>query len=567
MDEDLKKSVRKFALDNARKYNGVPNMGSVIGRILGEHPELKQELKKLTPDIKKICDEVRLLSVEEQTAELQKLAPELLVEKKVVEEKKLKPLEGMEKGKVVMRLAPSPSAPMHIGHAVVFSLSHLYSKEWDGRLILRIEDTDASTIYAPAYKLDEDDLNWLTENRIHQVVYQSDRLEMYYDYAEQMISKGKAYVCTCSADLFRDFMLKKKACPCRDLPTKEQLLRWDKMFVEYEPGAAVVRIKTDINDPNPAMRDWPALRISHNVHPRTGDKFKVWPLMNFAVAVDDHEMGVTHTIRGKDHFDNAKRQQHMYDFFGWKAPLHSYIGKIKFEGIEVSKRKIKAAIERGHYDDWDDIRLPMLMALRRRGFQPGAFHKFAQDMGIGLNDKLVPADDFFKSLEAHNRDIIDPIANRYFFVWDPVKISVKNAPELAVSIPLHPDDESRGKRMFNTQTDFFISKDDSVAIKPKKLYRLKDCLNFTKEGKDYLFQSQPYEAFKETGEATLHWLPANTETVDVEVLMPDKKVRKGIGEAVLKDLAVGTIVQLERFGFCRLDRKEKNKVSFWFAHR
>ncbi len=566
MDE-FENLVRKHALDNARKYNGVPNMGSVIGKVLGERPELKAELKKLTPQIKKVCDAVRLMSVDEQTAELQKLAPELLADKHGPEEKKLKPLPEMEKGKLVMRLAPSPSGVQHIGHAVVFSLSHLYCKEFDGKLILRFEDTKAEDIYTPAYKMTEDVLNWLCENRISQVAIQSDRLETYYDYAEQLISKGKGYVCTCDQETFRTLSLNNKECPCRDLPLKEQLLRWDKMFVEYEPGQAVVRVKTDINDPNPAMRDWPALRINHSAHPRTGTKYKVWPLMNFAVCIDDHEMGVTHTIRGKDHFDNAKRQQHVYDFFGWKSPNHSYIGKIKFEGIEVSKRKIKAAIERGQYDDWDDIRLPTVAALRRRGFQPGAFHKFAQDMGVGLNDKLVPAEDFFKSLEAHNRDIIDPIANRHFFVWDPVKVTVKNAPEQDVQIPLHPDYPDRGKRSFKTKSEFFVSKEDLASVKAKKLYRLKDCLNFSKDGKEYLFDSAEYEKFREKGESTMHWLPADSDTVEVEVLMPDKKLRKGVGEAGLRDLDVGTIVQLERFGFCKLDKKEKNHLTFWFAHR
>ena len=566
MDVELKKSVRKYALDNARRYNGVPNIGSVIGRILGEHPELKQELKKLTPDIKKICDEVRLMSVNEQVAELEKIAPELLVEKHIVEEKKLKPLEGMEKGKVVMRIAPSPSGPMHIGHAIVFSLSDLYCKEFDGKLILRIEDTNPENIYVPAYKMDEEDSQWFTGNGISKMVIQSDRLETYYDYAEKLINKGKAYVCTCSGDMFRNFSLKKQPCPCRDLPIKEHLSRWDKMFVEYEPGAAVVRIKTDINDPNPAMRDWPALRINHNVHPRTKDKYKVWPLMNFAVSIDDHELGVTHTIRGKDHVDNAKRQQHIHDFFGWKAPVHAYIGKINFEGLEISKTKVKKMIELGKYNDWDDIRLPFLAGMRRRGFQPGAFQKFAQDMGVGLNDKTVPAEDFFKSLEAHNRDIIDPIANRYFFVANPVKISVKSAPEQTIQIPLHPDFPDRGKRTFKTSSDFYISNEDAALLKAKKLYRLKDCLNFRKEGKEFLFDSVEYDVFHKNGEATIHWLPTEGN-IDVEVMMPDGKLKKGLGDPGLKDLSVNTIVQFERFGFCRLDNKQKDKITFWFAHK
>ncbi|VVB81686.1 Glutamate--tRNA ligase [uncultured archaeon] len=566
MDSALKSSARKYALDNARKYNGVPNMGSVIGKILSERPELKAELKALSPEIKKICDEVRLMPIEAQVAELEKIAPELLVEKKIVEEKKLKPLQDMEKGKVVMRLAPSPSGPMHIGHAIVFCLSHLYCKEYSGKLILRIEDTNPEEIYEPAYKMDEVDLNWLTDNCIHQMVIQSDRLETYYDYAEQLINKGKAYICTCSSEMFRNLSLKMKPCPCRDLPVKEHLTRWDKMFVEYEPGQAVVRIKTDINDPNPAMRDWPALRINHNIHPRTKDKYKVWPLMNFSVAVDDHDLGVTHTIRGKDHVDNAKRQQHIYDFFGWKAPVHAYLGRMNFEGIELSKRKTKAAIERGEFDDWDDIRLPFLAALRRRGFQAGAFQSFARDMGVGLNDKTVPIADFFKSLEAHNRDIIDPIANRYFFVWDPVKITVKDAPALSVQIPLHPDFADRGKRTFETKTDFYISKDDLAVIRANKLYRLKDCLNFSKKDKDYVFDSSEYEKFHEKGTATMHWLPAEEKMLDVEVLMPDKTLRKGYGEPALKNLNVGDIVQLERFGFCRLDQIGR-KLVFWFAHK
>ncbi|HLF55038.1 MAG TPA: glutamate--tRNA ligase [Candidatus Nanoarchaeia archaeon] len=567
MDSELKNTIRKYALDNARKYNGIPNMGSIIGKILSERSELKAELKSLTPEIKKICDEVRLMGVDEQVRELERIAPDLLIEKKIVEEKKLKPLPNIEKGKLVMRLAPSPSGPLHVGHAVVFSLSHLYCKEYDGRLILRIEDTNPENIYEPAYRMIEEDCNWFTENGIAKLVVQSDRLDTYYDYAEKLVNLGKAYVCTCSADVFRNFSMKKQACPCRELPLKEHLLRWDKMFVEYEPGQAVVRIKTDINDPNPAMRDWPALRINHSVHPKQGDKYKVWPLMNFSVAVDDHELGITHTIRGKDHVDNAKRQKHIFDFFKWTIPNHSYIGKINFEGLEISKTKVKKAIEYGHFTDWDDIRLPFLAALRRRGFQPGAFQKFAMDMGVGLNDKVVPAVDFFKSLEAHNRDIIDPISNRYFFVWNPVKISVKNAPEQSVSIPLHPDNKQKGKRVFKTKTDFFVPKDDLAKVKVGKLYRLMDCLNFTKKAKEFLFDSTDYAVFREKGAGTMHWIPAEADAVDVEVLMPDNKVKKGIGEPILRDLDVGTIVQLERFGFCRLDKKENNKIAFWFAHR
>ena len=339
------------------------------------------------------------------------------------------------------------------------------------------------------------------------------------------------------------------------------------MHTDYEVGQAVVRIRTNIEDPNPAMRDWPALRINEAPHPRQGTKYKVWPLMNFSIAIDDHETSVTHTIRGKDQVDNAKRQQYIYDYLGWTPPINSFIGKINFEGLEISKRKIKAAIERGQFDDWDDIRLPFVCAMRRRGIQPEAFHKFAFDIGLGLNDKVVPAEDFFKSLESHNRNIIDPKANRYFFVADPVKITVKNSPDQIVQLHLHPDHPERGNRSHKTHTDFYVPKEDFGKIRLGRMYRLMDCLNFVKGKTDLQFDSLEYEKYKHGGEHTMHWLPLNSQLVDVEVLMPDKKLLKGKGEPLLKELNRGDIVQFERFGFCRLDNIEKGKLTFWFTHK
>ncbi|PIN75473.1 glutamate--tRNA ligase [Candidatus Woesearchaeota archaeon CG10_big_fil_rev_8_21_14_0_10_37_12] len=569
---EIKQTIKKYALDNARKYGGKPNQGAVIGKLISEDHTIKEKLKELGKEIATICNEVSKLTVEQQIAELEKIAPELLEEKKVVEERKLKPLPNAEKGKVVMRLAPSPSGIMHIGHGVVFALSHLYCEEYQGKLILRLEDTNPEEIYEPAYHMTPEDLMWLTENKIHEVVLQSSRLETYYDHAEKMIAKEAAYVCTCDSEIFRDLSFNKKACPCRNLPVKEQHLRWDKMFVEYEPGQAVVRIKTNIEDPNPAMRDWPALRINHHVHPKTGTKYKVWPLMNFAVAIDDHELGITHTIRGKDMMDAAKKQEWVYKFFGWQAPTHSYIGKIKFEGLEISKRKIKAAIENGKYDDWDDIRLATLAAMKRRGFQPGAFRAFAKDIGLGLNDKVVPVDDFFKSLESHNRDIIDPIANRYFFVNDPVKITIGGAPQKKVELQLHPDDKKRGKRIFDVTGKFLIAKQDYDKIKEGKLYRLMDCYNFVKHDKTFAYDSDELEKYRSSGEGTMHWLPADVELIDVEVLMQSKDFEqkillKGKGAKHLLNLKEGAIIQFERFGFCKLDKKEKNKLVFWWGHK
>lgn len=563
---DIKLTVRKWTLQNAVKYEGRASNGAVVGKIINEHPELKEKLRELMSDINKIIKEVNSLKPEKQLEELKKIAPELLEEKPKEQREGLKPLPNAEEGKVVMRFAPSPSGTLHIGRAMVLCLNDAYCKMYKGKMILRIEDTDPEKVDPEAYKLLEEDSKWITKNGITQVIIQSDRLGVYYDYAERMIQQQAAYVCTCTADAFRKLAVERRECNCRSLPKTEQVNRWAKMFSEYKPGEAVVRIKTNINDPNPAMRDWPALRINDHPHPKKGTEVKVWPLMNFAVAIDDYEMKITHTIRGKDHMDNEKKQKIVFDFFKWKSPTHLYIGRVNFIGLDLSASETKKKIAYGEYDGWDDIRLPFIPALKRRGYQPEAFIRFSEEMGVSQNDKTITAEDYFKSLNAFNKEILDGKSNRYFFIDDPVEIIVENAPKLAVEIGLHPEYKKRGSRTFSTNENFFITKNDYQKLKRGKLYRLMDCLNF-KFGSKIIFDSREYEHYKEHGEMIMHWLPSNKELINIEVLMPDKSLRKGIGESSLSKLKIRDIVQLERFGFCRLDKKEKNKLVFWFGHK
>jgi glutamyl-tRNA synthetase len=392
-------------------------------------------------------------------------------------------------------------------------------------------------------------------------------LGKYYDSAEKLISDCNAYVCTCNADAFHTLINKKQACPCRNIGKEENLKRWAKMFGEYDPGEAVVRIKTDVAHPNPAMRDWPALRINTHIHPRQTDKHHVWPLMNFAVAVDDHNLGMTHVINGKEHADNAKRQKYVFDYMKWTSPTYINWGRINFEGFEVSCSKTKEKIQQGEFEDWDDIRLPFLPALRRRGYQPGAFIKLATDIGISLTDKTVSMEEFFKNLNANNKDIIDSVSGRFFFVDDPVEIEIKDMPEMIVEINKHPDFPKRGQRIFKISDRFYVQRSDWARLKNSELYRLMDCANFVKRNKIYVFDGAEYEKYKTFGDFILHWLPVGDDLVNIEVLMPDKTIRKGFGEPELKNISKGDVVQLERFGFCRLDKKEKNKLVFWFAHR
>jgi len=557
--------IKKYALQNAVKFNGKASPGAVIGHILGEKPELKSKIKEIAKKVNGIVKEINQLSIEQQKELLKKQAPELLKEKKHEEKEKTLPkLKNLKN--LVMRFEPSPSGPLHIGHAYVLSLNSEYCKKYKGKLILRIGDTNPEKIYEPAYKLIQEDARWITKNNISKVIIQSDRLELYYKYMEKLLDIEKAYICTCNPEKYKQLILKQKPCPCRNLKKQEQKERWKKMFKGYKQGQAVARIKTNLKDKNPAMRDFPVFRINDNKHPKKGKKYRVWPLMNMAVTVDDIETKVTHVIRAKDHYDNAMRQKYIYDYLKKPFPEAIFVGRINFEGMPVSCSKTRPLIENKTYTGWDDIRLPFLAALKRRGFQPDAIINYAIDVGISLNDKTVTKEEFFKTINAFNKDIIDNKSYRYFFVWNPKEITIKNAQKQEIELDLHPDNK-KGGRKFKTKDAFYITEDDFNSLKENRLYRLMDCLNFVKEENKLIFHSLEYEKYKENGEKIIHWLPKDKDLLKTEVLMPDNKLIKGIGEKTLSNLKVNDIIQLERFGFCRLDKKEKNKLTFWFAHK
>jgi len=554
--------IKKYALQNAIKF-GNANPGAVIGKLLGEKPELKGKIKEIAKKTNEIIQEISQLSIEEQKELLEKLAPNLLKEKKHKErERTLKDLKNTKN--LIMRFEPSPSGPLHIGHAYVLSLNSEYCRKYKGKLILRIGDTNPEKIYEPAYKLIEEDANWVTKNNINKVIIQSDRLEIYYKYMEKLLNLEKAYICTCNPEKYKELITKQQACPCRNL--KEQKERWKKMFKGYKQGDAVVRIKTDLKNKNPAMRDFPVFRINDSKHPKKGKRYRVWPLMNMAVTVDDIETKVTHVIRAKDHYDNSIRQKYIYDYLKKPFPEAIFVGRINFKGMAVSCSKTKPLIENKTYTGWDDIRLPFLEALKRRGYTPEALIKYAIDVGISLNDKSVTKEEFFKTINAFNKDTIDKTSHRYFFIENPKEITIANSPEQKIELDLHPENK-KGGRKFKTKDKFYITEDDFKSFSENKIYRLMDCLNFIQEEGKFLFHSLEYEKFKESGAKIIHWLPKDKKLVKVEVLMPDNKIVKGLGEKGLKELKEGDILQLERFGFCRLDKIEKNKLTFWFAHK
>lgn len=575
-EAELGELVRKSALLNAVKHDGKAQPGAVIGKILGEKPEYRDNVKKISTLINEVVQEVNSLPFEEQKRIAEEKWPEAFVKEKT-EEKRLPPLPNADKySQVVTRYAPNPDCVLHLGSARAIVLCHEYARMYKGKFILRFEDTDPK-LKRPVlefYDLIRQDLAWL-ECKPDEEYIQSDRIPIYYEHAEKLLKDGDAYVCTCKPEDFRKRILAQKPCDCRDLPVEENLQRWKRMFEGgYKAGEAVVRVKTDLDHPNPAVRDWPALRVLDTQkypHPRVGSKYKVWPLYNLAAGVDDHLMGVTHIIRGKEHLTNEVRQTYMYKHLGWRYPEAIHYGRLKITGASLSKSKIVQGMQEGVYKSWDDPRLATFMALRRRGIQPDAVKKMIKDVGPKTSDVILS----WENLYAYNRKILDPTADRYFFVQTPIELTVKQVPKsFDVKLNLHPDHPERGFREYSVKPQgednhvtLWVSRKDIDESRVGTMLRLMELFNvkiekanvFSAEG---VFVSESYEDARKVKAQLIHWILIGKD-MPCSVVMPDATLTEGVAESACRQLKPDGIIQFERFGFVRIDKNNAALTAYY----
>ncbi len=580
-DENAKvrTTIQKFALLNALAHDGKARVQSVLGKLLAECPNLKGMLTEVNSMVAEVVQEVNRLSLDEQRKTVEKRWPEALAKEARVEEKRmLPPLPNIEKyTRVITRFAPNPDCLLHLGSARAIILCYEYAKMYSGLFYLRFEDTDPRLKKSALkfYDLIREDITWLGCKWDAEFI-QSDRLPLYYEHAENILRDGNAYVCMCNRDEFREKVMKKQSCPDRKLPSKENLARWKSMLDgSCGVGEAVVRVKTDLGHPNPAVRDWPALRIidtKKHSHPRVGSKYRVWPLYNFACGIDDHLLGITHIIRGKEHLTNQIRQEYMYHHFGWQYPEAIHYGRLKITGAYLSKSKILQGLRSGLFKSWSDPRLATFAALRRRGITSEAISRLI----IAVGPKPVDVVLSWENLYAYNRKIIDRTANRYFFVHNPIPLRVKNIPHaFEAKLRLHPDDPERGFRRFEIKpkkglASFLISSADTNILRSGKNIRLMGLFNIQVEKTekkliDATFLSESYKDAKKVGAPLFHWIPAGTG-LPCEVVMPDASVAQGIAEDSCRNLRPQSIIQFERFGFARVDHLNKRIITY-FAHR
>lgn len=577
MDE-LDIYVRKMVLENAVKYDGHPSVKSVMGAIMGSRADLRSRSGEVKLLIEKQVLDVEKLSIDEQKSQLLKLDPDALKPEivEVVDPRDRLQLPNVDKwDKIVMRLAPFPSGPLHVGNARMVVLNDYFVKKHKGKLILVFDDTIGSQdkqIETSAFDLIPEGLEYLGV-KWHETVYKSDRMDLFYKYAVDLINRQQAYVCDCDADIWRSaHKIKKKACTCRALTIEENLERWGKMLDgTYPEKAAAVRLKTGMDDPDPAMRDHVILRISETDHPRVGSKYRVWPLLEYSWGIDDHELGISHIIRGKDLVKEGKIEQHIWNIYDWPQPELIYYGRLKFQDAKLSKSKSRHEVISGVYDGWDDPRTWSLQSLRKRGIHPDALQKVMLDLGLSKVDISIS----MKSVYSENRKLRDAEAPRIFFVQNPVWLKSIDVPKdiTETESPVHPDFPKRGVRKIPLQRidgDLVlgIPDVDFERIDNGALLRLKSLANFTlKKGKKpaLTFHSFEVDEVRKVKGPIIHWVP-KANSIPVELTQIDGELLSGIAEPAMSNISVDTFLQFVRVGFVRVFEKE-DKIKVAFAHK
>jgi len=567
---EIIQAVRKYALQNAVEYNGEGQAGSVLGRLLSEMKELRPKARELRGLVQLLVDEANEIASLEGVDAVRKLLedtnPEALHREKQKKRTGLPELPNGVDGEATLRFAPNPNGPLTLGHSRGVVINSELAKINGGRVVLRFDDTDTK-VKPPeptAYAQIEEEYEWISGKKADVVIRASDRMPIYLEYAEKMISEGFGYSCSCTAQSFKTLRDNKDECPCRDNDVSLNLDLWKSMVSGKIPeGEAVIRVKTSLDLPNPALRDWPALRIQHTPHPMVGEKYKVWPLLDFQSAIEDHLQGVTHIVRGKDLMDSTRKQTILYGHFGWDYPETLYWGRVKvleFGGFSTSGMRMD--ISEGKYSGWDDPRLPTISSLRKRGFSPEAIREFWLELGLTQKDISIP----MQSIEAKNSSSIDSGSERRSFVRGPIEVKIKipDAVEnyvAEVSVPKHPDGTVSGMREWGAISERIYLEGDDIDVVDIRLKGFADVKIV--DGVAEVISNE------RTDRRTIaHWLPLEISREAVLEIPQMDEIRKVSGVIEDYELVEGMVVQLERIGFAKIKEIPNNgAIVMSWLHR
>ncbi|AKH97929.1 glutamate--tRNA ligase [Halanaeroarchaeum sulfurireducens] len=585
MDEELRerveRAVERNALYNALKHESEAQVGAIMGPLMGDNPDFREHGDEIAGVAAPVVQRVNGMDPTEQRERLREIDPDALADLEAEDdeaETTLPDLPNVEEYDAVrMRVAPNPNGPWHLGHARMPAVIGTYKERYDGSFICRFDDTDPETKRPDLDAYDQilEDIEYLGFEP-DDVLLASDRLETYYEYARELIEAGGAYTCSCPGEEFSELKNAGTACPHREKDRETVTAEFEAMVEgEYAPGEMVLRVKTDIEHKNPALRDWVAFRQIDVPHPReAAAEYRCWPMLDFQSGIDDHLTDITHIIRGIDLQDSAKRQRFVYDYFDWEYPEVVHWGHVQVDEYDVSMSTstIKELIDGGELDGWDDPRAPTLKSVRRRGIQGEAI----VDAMIELGTSTSNVDLSMSSVYANNRERIDDETDRRFFVrtdfdarggeaeqtFEAVELPVEGGPSTAAPL-LHPDHEERGTRDIPVGEAVHLEDRDLPA--EGEVVWLKGFGAVRYEGDRLVATDDDIDVVREGGVDVVHWVPA-AESIPVRMRTTEGDV-SGFAEPGVADYPSDALVQFVRVGFARIDRHTEEETVAYFAHR
>lgn len=559
--------ITKHVLKNAFDY-GKANAGSIVGKVIGEYPEAKKDMKATMASINKEIARVSKLSKAQIEEEMKGFE---YFQKK--EEEKGIDIPGAVDGKVVVRYPPEPNGWPHIGHAKAFCLSWSIAKKYHGKIILRWDDTNPEAEKPEFLEAIRSGVRWLGLDWDEEV-YCSDHMPRMYELCEKLILSGDAYACSCGQEDIAKGRETMERCSHGSRSPEESLKQWKGMLDgSAKEGSVVIRLRGDMASQNTVMRDPTLFRIISTPHYRQGTKYRVWPTYDFQGAVMDSILGITHPIRSKEYELRDEAYVYLLEKLGLPVPKMISISRLAIKDAPISKRLLRPLVESGKLMGWDDPRMPTLAGLARRGILPEAVREFVLSFGISK----VESEPDLESLLAFNRKLLDPEADHYFFVPDPVGLEIMGLEPRKASLKKNPKKDS-GTRELSVSGHVMISSSDASRLGKNEIFRLKDLCNVKLSKthvKDHGIVGE-LQAGNEMPEKKIQWVGDDrigcTVLVPKSLIGPDGQFNpasldevNGYCEASCANLAIGSIVQFERFGFCKLDAKKEDRLVFIFT--
>ena len=565
----MEELARKYAVKNAFDY-GKAITGPIISKLMAstKGSDAKEALKAAQAAV----DWANSLARDDLQKEYSKYSAEFAEDRKEKAEKSAKPkmeLQGAVKGAFHTRFSPEPSGYAHIGHAKAALLASTFAQIYGGKVSLYFDDSNPEKEKQEYVDAIRSDMKWLGIG-FDDEYYASDNIPKVYEYARKLLSEGKAYACSCSAEEMKGMRMHGKACPhSRQKPAESSAIFEEMLAGKMDEGDAVIRFRGDMGSENTALRDPTMLRIKKDRHYRQGSKYTVWPLYDFNTPINDCLHGITDVIRSKEYELRNPLYHLVLDALGLPKPRIHLEARLTIKHNITSKRYLHIYVEQKLLGGYDDPRLVTLSALRKRGVRPAAIREFVLRFGMSRVDSVVD----ISMLLDENKKLIDPEAKRLYYVENPVKLLVEGAKAQKVELKLHPAADL-GSRSCKTGSAFYLSGSDAKPLQPGSTMRLKGLYTVkVSKSEPQLVTAAPIE-----GESELKAQWVTEKHLDCEVLMPKPPLRedgefdteslpisRGYVEEYASKLKEGEVVQFERFGFCILN--DRKRMSFIFISK